>query len=132
VIGAFAFGFHAKPRYTKDMDILIEPEKKNAGKIIEVLIEFGFRSLDLSIEDFCEKNKFIQLGYEPVRVDLITSIKGLDFQKVWKNRVKGTYGNEKVYFIGLDDLIKAKEIAKRGQDMVDLEFLKDVKKKKKK
>ena len=126
VIGAFAFGYHARPRYTKDLDILIEPEATNAKKIIEALKDFGFESLNLTVNDFCAENKVIQLGYEPVRVDLITSIQGVDFQQVWNNKVKGKYGKQEVYFIGLDDLIKTKEIARRGQDLVDLEILKEI------
>ncbi len=127
VIGAFAFGFHARPRYTKDLDILLEPTKENGGKIVDALNEFGFKSLKLTEKDFSQKEKFIQLGYEPVRVDLITSIKGITFDKIWQNKVQGTYGGEKVYFISLDDLIKSKKIAKRKQDMADLEILIDVK-----
>ena len=74
IIGAFAFAFYALPRYTKDLDILIEPTLKNGKKIVEALNKFGFGSLNLSINDFCHKGKFIQLGYEPIRVDLITKI----------------------------------------------------------
>jgi len=132
VIGAFAFGFHARPRYTKDMDILIEPVLENAQKIVKALNEFGFQSLNLTEADFCKKNQCIQLGYEPVRVDLLTSIKGLSFSRVWKNKVKGSYGGEKVFFIGLNELMKAKEIANRDQDVVDLKILSEVKQRKKK
>ncbi len=130
VIGAFAFGFHARPRYTKDMDILIDPVLKNAQRIVNALNEFGFKSLNLTAADFCKKNQCIQLGYEPVRVDVLTSIHGLSFLKIWNNKVKGTYGGEKVFFIGLNELIKAKEIANRDQDIVDLKILSEVKQRK--
>lgn len=132
VIGAFAFGFHARPRYTKDMDILIEPAYENAQKIIEALNEFGFKSLNLTEADFCRENQCIQLGYEPVRVDLLTSIQGLSFSEIWNNKIQGTYGGGKVFFIGLNELIKAKEIANRDQDVVDLKILSEVKKRKRK
>ncbi len=123
IIGAFAMAFHVEPRYTKDLDILIEPSIENARRIVNALKEFGFGSLKLSAEDFCQKEKFIQLGFEPVRVDLVTSIQGLDFQQVWEHRAKGKYGNQNVFFIGLDELIKSKQIANRKQDLVDLEKL---------
>lgn len=132
VIGAFAFGFHARPRYTKDMDILIEPVYENAQRIIKALNEFGFKSLNLTAADFCKENQCIQLGYEPVRIDLLTSIQGLSFSKIWNNKVKGIYGGKKVFFIGLNELIKAKKIANRDQDVVDLKILSDVRKRKKK
>ena len=128
VVGAFAFGAHARPRYTKDIDILVEPTTANAQRIIKALDEFGFKSLHLTVEDFCSKNQCIQLGYEPVRVDLLTSLGGLNFAQVWKNKVKEAYGDINIYFIGLDDLIQAKQIANRKQDLVDLEILLDIKK----
>lgn len=132
IVGAFAVAFYAKPRYTKDMDIMIEPSVENAERIINALNEFGFRSLELSNEDFSKEGKIIQLGYEPVRVDILTSIEGCDFEEVWKNKIKGRYGKEWVYFIGLDELIKNKRISKRKQDKVDLEILLIAKKQMKK
>jgi len=77
IIGAYAVAFYAKPRYTKDMDILVEPSIKNGQKIVNALNEFGFKSLNLSEKDFSLRGKIIQLGYEPVRVDIITSRIGI-------------------------------------------------------
>lgn len=131
VIGAFAMAFHVEPRYTKDMDILIEPTSENSGKIISALDKFGFGSLKLSEKDFCQKGQFIQLGFEPVRIDLITSIEGLDFQTIWEHRVKGKYGRQSIFFIGLNELIKSKEIAGRKQDLADLEKISFLNKQKK-
>lgn len=131
IVGAFAFALYGKPRYTKDMDIIVEANIENGKKIISALNEFGFESLELTEKDFAQKERFIQLGFEPVRVDLITSIKGLSFQRIWKNKTKKRYGQQNVFFIGLDELIKAKEIANRKQDLADLEILKEVKKRKK-
>lgn len=123
IIGAFAVGFYALPRYTKDMDILVEPSLENGERITKALKEFGFGGLALSAKDFAEKGKFIQLGYEPVRVDIITSIERMGFEEIWSNKKIGTYGNEQVFFIGLDELMKAKKISNRKQDKADLEVL---------
>lgn len=123
IIGAYAVAFYAKPRYTKDMDILVEPSIKNGQKIVNALNEFGFKSLNLSEKDFSLRGKIIQLGYEPVRVDIITSIQGFTFKQVWRNKALGTYGEEKVYIIGINELIKSKEISERKQDQVDLDIL---------
>lgn len=128
IVGAFAFAFHAKPRYTKDIDILVEPDIENAKKIVKSLEEFGFKSLNLSEKDFSQEGKVMQLGYEPVRVDLITSLEGLIFKKLWANKVRGSYGKEKVFFIGRDDLIKSKKISKRKIDSADLDILLALKK----
>jgi hypothetical protein len=123
IIGAFAVGFYARPRYTKDMDILVEPSSSNGKRIVKALIDFGFRGLGLSVEDFSMPGKVIQLGYEPVRVDIITSIGGSNFSQIWRNRKRGMYGKERVYFIGLNDLIKNKKRSNRKQDQLDLDIL---------
>jgi len=123
IIGSYALSFHARPRYTKDIDILIEASPENAEKILIVLEIFGFGSLNLRVEDFSEKGNIIQLGYEPVRIDIMTSLKGLDFSDVWKNRVQDSYGKQMVNFIDRQNLIKSKKISNRTQDKADLELL---------
>lgn len=128
IVGAFALAFHAIPRYTKDMDIFIEASEKNAKGILKALNEFGFGVLNLSMSDFSAKGRTIQLGYEPVRIDILTLIDGCTFEEVWKNKKTGRYGKEKIYFIGLDDMIRNKKVSKRKQDKADLEILSAVKK----
>ena len=123
IVGAYAVGIYGAPRYTKDMDLLVEPDIANAQRIIKALNEFGFKSLGLKEKDFIQKGNIIQLGYEPVRIDLITSIKGCDFQEVWKNRTIGAYGKQKVFFIGFDELIKNKQKTGRKQDSADVSIL---------
>ncbi|MBI4712929.1 MAG: hypothetical protein HY762_06495 [Planctomycetes bacterium] len=123
IVGAYAVAFYAKPRYTKDIDILVEPQPGNARKIINALNEFGFKNLGLRESDLNRPGKIIQLGYEPVRVDIITSIDGCDFKKVWRNKTAGIYGKQKVFFIGIKELIKNKKSSGRKQDEVDLERL---------
>ncbi|MGB8952243.1 MAG: hypothetical protein WCC06_06215 [Candidatus Aminicenantales bacterium] len=123
IIGAYAVAFYVKPRYTKDIDLFIEPSLKNSKKIIKALHDFGFESLNLSDKDFRKKGNIIQLGYEPIRVDFFLSLRGCSFQKAWKNKVVGTYGTEKVYFIGINELIKIKKMSSRPQDKIDIDFL---------
>ena len=123
VIGAFALAFHARPRYTKDMDILIEPTTDNAKRLLIALDEFGFGSLNLAVEDFSTQGNIIQLGYEPVRIDIITSIKGLDFADIWKRRIQGPYCKQTINFIDRQNLIRSKKLSNRDQDKVDLKLL---------
>lgn len=123
IIGAFAVGFYGYPRYTKDMDIFVEPTLENGEKIVNVLNEFGFKSLNLKAGDFAKEGMIIQLGYEPVRIDLVTSIKECSFSRAWKNRTIVQYGKHKVYFIGLGELMKNKKMANRKQDRIDLALL---------
>ena len=123
IVGAYAVALYAKPRYTKDIDILVEPNEDNSRRIIKSLNEFGFKNLGLSEKDFASEAKIVQLGYEPVRVDLITSIEGVSFKEVWKNKKIVNYGKKKVFFIGKKELIKAKKASNRELDKLDLEAL---------
>ena len=123
IIGAFALAFHARPRYTKDLDILIEATTDNAKRLLAALEEFGFGSLDLTVDDFLTKGNIIQLGYEPVRIDIITSIKGLEFADIWKGRIQGPYGKQTVSYIDRQNLIRSKNLTNRAQDKADLELL---------
>lgn len=123
IVGAYAVAFYARPRFTKDIDILVEPEIKNAHRIIKSLGEFGFESLRLTEKDFSQENKIIQLGYEPLRADILTSIEGCGFKEVWENKRTSRYGRQKVFFIGINELIKNKIASKRKQDKVDLDIL---------
>jgi hypothetical protein len=130
IVGSFALAFYARPRYTKDLDILVDPTIQNARKILDALKDFGFGSLALSEDDFTEKGKIIQLGYEPVRIDIITSLKGMDFSTIWDNRSHGQFGKQQVCFIGLNEFIKVKQAANRSQDRADLEVLLEINKNK--
>ncbi len=125
IVGGFAFSYYSEPRYTKDIDIFIEPSPNNVSGIMKVLDDFGFGSLGLREEDFLEKGQIIQLGNEPVRIDLLNSIRGIDFTSAWNNRTTGNYGDETAYFISKSDLIKNKEATNRIQDMADIEKLKE-------
>ena len=132
IIGAYALAFYAKPRYTKDLDMVVKSDVENANKILKALNEFGFKSLKLKKEDFCKKGRVIQLGYEPIRIDILTSLEGLKFEQIWRNRVTGIYGKEKVFFIGLSNLKQNKKASKRKQDQLDFEILSSVKRRIKK
>ncbi len=131
VVGAHAVTAHSRPRATGDMDILIETTEENAEKLIIVLKEFGFGSSGLKKSDFCKSGFVIQLGYEPNRIDILTSITGVDWKNVWENKTRGIFGssNIPVYFIGKKQLIKNKLATGRYQDLQDVKRLKELKKK---
>lgn len=123
VVGAHAVAFHAKPRYTKDLDLLVEPERANAERLLVALADFGFGGLRLVAEDFLTPGTVIQLGYPPNRVDLLTAITGVSFEEAWEGRVQGNYGGQPVWFIGKAALIRNKQAAGRPQDRIDVEWL---------
>ena len=123
VIGSYAVAFYARPRYTTDIDILIELSVDNSRRVVRALNEFGFESLALSAADFRKKGNIIQLGYEPVRVDILTSLKGCSFSRAWKRKEIARYGQENVWILGLEDLIMLKKASNRPQDKADLASL---------
>ncbi|HAG83052.1 MAG TPA: hypothetical protein DCL61_18290 [Cyanobacteria bacterium UBA12227] len=123
VIGGYAVALHGHPRYTKDLDIWIEMEPKNAQRLIDALTEFGFGSIGLAPEDFLTPDQVIQLGYPPNRIDLVTTPDGVDFETCYSSKVVIEIDNIQVNFIDLENLKINKKASGRLQDLADLENL---------
>ncbi|MCU0593547.1 MAG: nucleotidyltransferase family protein [Desulfobacterales bacterium] len=123
IVGGYALAFHGAPRYTGDLDIFVSVRKDNAHRIMQALNEFGFGSVGLSPQDFNEPKNVIQLGYPPVRIDIVTSISGVSWEEAFQNRVSGRYGDIAVYYIGREQFIKNKRAVGRKKDLADLEAL---------
>jgi hypothetical protein len=123
IVGGYALAFHGAPRFTGDIDLLVNTDPKNAKCILRALEEFGFGSLELSEEDFTTPNNVIQLGLPPVRIDIMTSLTGVDWIKAEANKVEGNYGLTTTYFISKADLICNKRALGRKKDLADLEAL---------
>ena len=121
VVGGYALGFHGAPRYTGDLDIFVRPDPVNARRIIQALNEFGFGSVGLTAADFEEEGKVVQLGFPPVRVDVITSITGVTWEQARSGRVEGDFGDVTVHFIGRDEFVANKRALGRKKDLADLE-----------
>ena len=125
MVGAHAVAFHAKPRFTKDFDLFVEPTAENAGRIVAALADFGFAALGLTVDDFAVPGKVVQLGVAPSRIDIATSIDGVTFGEAWASKVRGTYGQEPMWFIGREALIRNKAASGRPQDLADLPWLRE-------
>lgn len=123
VVGGYAFAFHAKPRYTRDIGVFIEPTTENAMRVLAALDDFGFGGLGLTLADFSTPGQTIQLGMPPNRIDLLTVIDGVSFDEAWAGRVAGRYGGQPVHYIGRVDLIRNKRASGRPQDLADLDAL---------
>jgi len=123
IVGGYALSFHSRPRYTEDIDIWIDPQPENAKKIIKVLNEFGFGQLDITHHDLINPNQVIQLGHAPLRIDLLTSVDGLIFDKAYKNKVKVKYFGIETTIISRDDLILNKKSSGRKKDLSDLDWI---------
>ena len=123
VVGAFALGFFGAPRNTGDLDIWIRISKENADKMLKTLDGFGFSSLEYRESDFLEKDSVIQLGVPPVRINIIMSISGVEFDEAYPNRNVTEIDGVKVQYIGKDDFIKNKKASGRLKDLADIESI---------
>jgi len=125
VVGAHAVAFHARPRATKDLDLLVERTPQNAERALAALRDFfGGADLGYTLEDFLDPRWVIQLGVAPVRIDLLTVLQGCeDFGPAWENRSDGHFGAVPAHYLGLKDLLRAKEASGRPQDRADLRVL---------
>lgn len=123
IVGGYAMAFHGAPRFTGDLDIFVRPTPENARRILDALDQFGFGSLDLVPEDFTTPGRVVQLGVPPVRVDLLTSLTGVEWERAEASKAHGTYGDESVFFIGREELVSNKRALGRNRDLADLEAL---------
>ena len=123
IVGGYAVALHGHPRYTKDIDIWIWINKNNAERLINTLKEFGFTSISLKPDDFLTSGNVVQLGYPPNRINLLTSVDGVDFESCYKSKFEVEIEGMEVNFINLEDLKKNKKASGRLQDLADLENL---------
>ena len=129
VVGAHALAFHGRPRHTGDLDIWIKPSFENAEKMVKVLKDFGFDSLGLTKDDFLKENYVTQLGYPPLRIDILNAISGVNFDEAYSGKVIGQYDDLSVPFINILDFIANKQASGRPKDLGDINALQKPKKK---
>ena len=123
LIGGYAVSYHGYPRATADMDIWVAIHPANAGRIVAALRDFGFDLPDLSPELFLQQWQIIRLGMPPVRIEIATTISGVDFSECYASRVEDTLDGVPVHLISLDHLKVNKKASGRHQDLADLEHL---------
>ncbi len=123
LIGGYAVGYHGYPRATVDIDIWIAIAPQNAKKIVTVLEEFGFGTPELSPDLFLKKNQIVRMGIPPIRIELLTTISGVDFEICYAERVVGTIDGVEVNLISLKNLRINKRASARHKDLNDLENL---------
>lgn len=122
IVGAHAVAFHVKPRYTKDIDILVDPDSDNVVRVLSAIDDFGFGSLGFNVDDLREGH-WIQLGVAPHRIDVSASITAVTFAEAWETRAPGEYEGIPVHYLGREALMRNKAAAGRPQDLADLAAL---------
>jgi predicted nucleotidyltransferase len=123
IVEGYAVAFHGHPRYTKDLDVWIERTSENVRRLLQALEDFGFGSVGLEETDFLEPEQVVQLGYPPLRIDLLTSVTGVAFEECYDECEALDVEGVHLSFIGLEGLRANKRASGRHQDLADLENL---------
>lgn len=123
IIGGYAFGFHARPRFTHDLDIWVSPTRDNALAVYRALAHFGapLDQLGVGLKDLEKTDQFIRIGQPPGSpIDLHTAVKGLgDFEDSWARRVEADMAGTTIFYLSIDDLLRSKQAAGRSKDLKD-------------
>lgn len=128
VAGGYAVSFHAQPRATKDLDLLVKPDVTNADALYRALAEFGAPLEGLTRADFAEAGSFFRMDAPPLMVDILPEITGVDFEAAWARRVEApidAHGDVIVPFTSADDLLAGKLAAGREQDLADVAAIRE-------
>jgi hypothetical protein len=123
IVGAHALAAHGAPRATGDLDIWIDATPENAARVLAALGTFGAPLLDLSAADLCTPETVFQIGVPPARIDILTSISGVEFGDAWSRRIEVPIGDLRIGTIGRTDFIANKKASGRPKDLLDLELL---------
>jgi len=123
IVGGYAFGVHAEPRATKDLDIFVRSDEENSQAIFRALAQYGAPLEGLTPSDFMDGTTF-QIGHPPARIDILQQIDGIIFDEAWKNRIEGVIdGQIRAGVISRSDLIRNKLASGPEQDMLDVKTL---------
>jgi predicted nucleotidyltransferase len=127
VVGAYAVGVHGRPRATKDLDVWVEASAYNAPKVVKGLMEFGAPLMGLTEADLSTPGVGLQIGVEPGRIDILTSISGVRFEDAWLRKVQANFAEGlRCNVIGLVELLQNKRAAGRPQDLADVAALEQI------
>ena len=119
LVGGHAVGFHGHPRFTGDMDFLTETSQENATAVAAALKEFGFGELPCTVNEFTQRDVVFQIGRPPNRIDILTSISGVEFEEAWRRRVKADVDGLPLWVIDRELLIRNKRATGRPHDLDD-------------
>jgi hypothetical protein len=123
IVGAHALAAHGTPRATGDLDIWIRADAENAARVLDALRIFGAPLQDLTQEDLRTPDLVFQIGLPPSRIDILSSLSGVDFDSAWPRRVEVDIDGRPVPVIGRQDFVANKRATGRPKDLADLALL---------
>ena len=123
IVGAHALAAHGRPRATGDLDIWVRPTPENAERVWKALVSFGAPLNELRLDDLAAPEIVFQIGIAPARIDLLTSLTGLNFVDAWTRRHIAEVEGRKLPFLSREDLIRNKAAVGRPRDLADIDDL---------
>ncbi len=123
IVEAHALAVHGHVRATRDLDVWIRPDPENARRVLQALASFGAPTQGLTAGELAQPGMVFQIGVPPVRIDVISSISGVEFPEAWETRVVTRFVDQEVGAISRENLIRNKRASGRTQDLADLEAL---------
>ena len=123
LVGGYAVAYYGYTRATADMDVWVAIHPQNAQRLVAALVEFGFHVPDLKPGLFLKEGQVIRLGVPPVRLEIMTTISGVNFADCYSQRVTDNLDGVEINLISLSHLKTNKTAAKRHKDLNDLENL---------
>lgn len=122
IVGGYAVMKYGEPRYTKDLDLWVKNSPANSERVVAALRKFGapVENDKITTETFANQRVVYQIGVAPIRIDILTEVTGVEFDKAWKNRMASTFFGVPVHFISVDDLLANKQALGRDSDLQDL------------
>jgi predicted nucleotidyltransferase len=123
LVGGYAVGHYGYPRTTGDLDIWVAATPSNANKVADVLRQFGFAADSVNAEMFSSPGQVVRMGIPPIRIDVITSASGVDFNQCFVRRNEVIIDGVETNMIHFEDLKSNKKASGRTKDINDLENL---------
>jgi hypothetical protein len=123
IVGGHAVGYYGYPRATGDLDVWVAIGPENAAGLVRALQKFGFRGGSLSADLFLQERQVVTMGVPPLRIDVVTTISGVDFAECYARRERVVLDDVPVNLIGFDDLKANKRASGRPKDQDDLQHL---------
>jgi len=123
LVGGYAVGLYGYPRATADIDVWVRRSPRNAEKVVAAIRSFGFDVPALSVELLMKPDQVIRMGLPPLRIEVLTSVTGVEFEECWASRNEMLLGGEPVWLPKLEDLKKNKAASGRPKDLEDLRHL---------
>jgi len=127
VLGAHVLATLGRPRFTDDLDVLVDPTVANAARLAKALDAFGYAELAKEAKaHFAAPERMATLGRPPVAIDLLSGAPGLTFGEAWHGRRELSIAGRAIAFLGLAEFVKTKRAYGRPKDLLDLELLREV------